>query len=259
MSALGAVTLLVPGPKMIWHFGELGMDTSIFSCKDGSVNTPSDAISGDCKLDTKPQPQWVNNWSGDANRSTIYNDWAKMITMKTAEPVFSGTATISSASLTPTIKITNSSLTSDQLKDVLVLANFDLSMQNVASGFPYTGTWYDLMDNSTLVVNDVNTRIAIPAGGFKIYGNKRASLAIADFEKSPTVVLYPNPASNYFTLSTNTTKVEVFSITGQLVKSFDKNQMAGYLFSISDLGQGLYIIKTVDENNGVKVLKLLKN
>jgi hypothetical protein len=30
MSALGAVTLLVPGPKMIWHFGELGMELSIF-------------------------------------------------------------------------------------------------------------------------------------------------------------------------------------------------------------------------------------
>jgi hypothetical protein len=86
-----------------------------------------------------------------------------------------------------------------------------------------------------------------------------ASLAIAKYEGTSSIYLYPNPASNYFTLSTNTTKVEVFSITGQLVKSFDKNQMAGYLFSISDLGQGLYIIKTVDENNGVKVLKLLKN
>jgi hypothetical protein len=67
MSALGAVSLLVPGPKMIWQFG--GMGKSIFSCNNGSVNTPSDGIAGDCKLDTKPQPQWTSNWLGDSNRN----------------------------------------------------------------------------------------------------------------------------------------------------------------------------------------------
>jgi hypothetical protein len=29
MSAIGAVSLLVPGPKMIWQFGELGWEYSI--------------------------------------------------------------------------------------------------------------------------------------------------------------------------------------------------------------------------------------
>jgi hypothetical protein len=78
MSAIGAVSLLVPGPKMIYHFGELGWDTSIFSCNNGTVNTPNDATPGDCKLDTKPQPQWVNNWSGNNSRSKIYTDWTKI-------------------------------------------------------------------------------------------------------------------------------------------------------------------------------------
>jgi 1,4-alpha-glucan branching enzyme len=257
MSALGAVTLLIPGPKMIWQFGELGWETSIFSCNDGTVNTPSDAISGDCKLDTKPQPQWTNNWLGDTNRSKIYTDWAKMITMKIAEPVFSGTATISSSSLTPTIKLTNSA-SSSQLKDVLVLANFDLSTQNVPTGFPYAGTWYNLMDNTSIVVNDVNATIAIPAGGFRIYGNKVATLAIASYEKTTTIHLYPNPASNHFTLNTNTTNVQVFSISGQLVKSFNSNQTAGYPFSISDLSKGLYFVKALDENNEVEAMKFIK-
>src|SRR5690606_37417879 len=40
MSALGAVTITVPGPKMIWHFGELGMQNSIFTCNNGTVNEP---------------------------------------------------------------------------------------------------------------------------------------------------------------------------------------------------------------------------
>ena len=260
MSALGAVSLLVPGPKMIWQFGELGWDTSIFSCNNGSVNSPTDATSGDCKLDTKPQPQWTGKWLGDTNRSKIYDDWAKMITMKTMEPVFSGTVTInSSSSLFPNIKITNSALASSQLKDVLIVANFNVIPQNVPSGFPYTGTWYNLMDNNSINVISTSAAITLQPGEFKIYGNKTASLAIADYEKSPTIVLYPNPASDYFTLNETTSKVQLFSITGQLVKSFDVNKTAGTQFSVSDLNQGLYIVKAYDENNEMKVLKLLKN
>lgn len=260
MSAVGAVSLLVPGPKMIWHFGELGWENSIFACNNGTVNTSSDATAGDCKLDTKQQPQWVNNWLGDTNRNKIYNDWSKMITMKSVEPVFSGTAIISnSSSLYPNIQITNSALASSQLKDVLIIANFNVTTKNVATGFPYTGIWYNLMDNTTITVTNVNEPISIAAGDYRIYGNKTASLAIADFEKAPTIVLYPNPASNYFTLNETTSKVQIFSITGQLIKSFDANQSAGYQFSINDLNQGLYIVKTFDENNGMKVLKLLKN
>jgi hypothetical protein len=33
----------------------LGWETSIFACNNGTVNTPNDAISGDCKLDAEPQ------------------------------------------------------------------------------------------------------------------------------------------------------------------------------------------------------------
>ncbi|TDE31229.1 T9SS type A sorting domain-containing protein [Flavobacterium ranwuense] len=259
MSAIGAVSLLVPGPKMIWHFGELGWENSIFACNNGTVNTSSDATSGDCKLDTKQQPQWVSNWLGDSNRSKIYNDWAKMITMKAVEPVFSGTATMSNtSSLYPNIKITNSALASSQLKDVLILANFNVTAQNVATGFPYTGEWYNLMDNTTITVTNVNDPITIPAGEYRIYGNKTAALAIVDYEKTPSALLYPNPASIYFTLNTVTSKVQIFSITGQLVKTFDANQSEGHQFIISELNQGLYIVKAYDENNGVEVLKFIK-
>jgi 1,4-alpha-glucan branching enzyme len=258
MSALGAVTLLVPGPKMIWHFGELGMELSIFSCNNGTVNSPSDAISGDCKLDTKPQPQWVNNWLGDTNRNKIYTDWSKMISLKINEPVFSGTASISSASLTPTIKITNSVLASDQLKDVLVLANFDLAAKAVPTGFPYTGTWYNLMDNTSIVVTDVNAPISMPAGEFRIYGNKIASLAIANFEKQDEIYLYPNPATNYFTLNTAASKVQIFSITGQLMKSFNASQSASYRYIVSDLTNGMYLVKAYNGNDELKTMKFIK-
>jgi glycosidase len=259
MSAIGAVSLLVPGPKMIYHFGELGWDTSIFSCKNGTVNTPNDASSGDCKLDTKPQPQWENNWLANNSRAKIYTDWTKMISLKTTEPVFIGTATVNnSSSLSQTIKITNTALANTQLKDVLVLGNFDVTAKAIATGFPYTGTWYNLMDNTTINVTDTSAPITIEAGGFRVYGNKVASLAIAKYEGTSSIYLYPNPASNYFTLNTNTTKVQVFSMAGQLVKSFDASHSKDAPFAISDLSKGLYIVKALNENNEVQVMKFIK-
>jgi hypothetical protein len=178
MSALGAVSLLIPGPKMIWHFGDLGNESSIYTCSDGSVNDNSATIAGDCKLSTKPQPQWVKNWLGDDSRKKIYSNWSRMIALKTTEPVFSGVATMTNASsLTQNIKITNSALADTTLKDVVIISNFDVTTQNMAPGFPYTGIWYNLMDNSAITVTDVNVPIPVMAGDYKIYGNKKSSLA----------------------------------------------------------------------------------
>ena len=259
MSALGAVSLLVPGPKMIWHFGELGWEQSIFACNNGVVNTPSDATAGDCKLATKPQPQWTGNWLENTDRSKIYNDWAKMITLKINEPVFLGSVTISSTnSVTPNIKIANSALASTVLKDVLIVSNFDVVARNVATGFPYAGTWYNLMDNTTLNVTDVNQTINLQPGEYRILGNKTATLAIADFEKEATIKLYPNPSSNYFTLSVETTKVEIYSITGQKVKQFDAIKSVDQQFNISDLSKGLYLVKAYNDKNQTQVLKMIK-
>jgi 1,4-alpha-glucan branching enzyme len=182
MSAIGAVSLLVPGPKMIWHFGELGYDDSIFTCNNGIVNLPTDATPGDCKLDTKPQLQSTNNWLGNANRFKIYSDWAKMIRLKTTEPVFSGTATINNtSSLLQTIKIADANLPATSLKDVVIIANFDVTTKSVSTGFPYGGEWYNLMDNSTLNVVNVNDAISVLPGQFKIFGNKQAFGANAPF------------------------------------------------------------------------------
>jgi hypothetical protein len=259
MSAIGAVSLLIPGPKMIWHFGELGWDDSIYTCNNGTINDTSATIGGDCKLDTKPQPQWVENWLGDTNRNKIYYDWAKMINMKVTEPVFLGTATMANTSaVTVNIKITNSNLAATQLKDVLIIANFDVTTKNVATGFQYAGAWYNLMDNTTLNVTDVNATINLGPGEYRIYGNKTANLALPEFETGNTVNLYPNPVANYFTLNIATTKVQVYAISGQLVKSFASSGNADFQFGVSELKTGLYFVKALDENNKVQVMKFIK-
>jgi len=259
MSAIGATSILVPGPKMIWHFAALGMQNSIYDCNNGTVNTESDPTPGDCKLNTKPQPQWVGNWIGVTERAKIYNDWSKMIALKINEPVFEGSYAISpdANNVKQRIYIYDNALPSTQLKNVVVLANFSVANLTIVPSFPYTGTWYNLMDNTSINVTDVNAPISINAGQCLVYGNKLPALGINDNEITKPIVLYPNPSSNYFTVDTSSSKVDIYSLTGQLVKSFKSNFNSESQFDISDLNRGIYLVK-VKDNHRESTMKLIK-
>jgi hypothetical protein len=259
MSAIGAISLLVPGPKMIWHFGDLAMNSSIFSCNNGTVNTDYDTTTGDCKLDTKPQPQWTNNWLADANRSVVYNNWAKMIDLKKNNDVFNANYTISApggnnSNVRQRIYLYGGTTA---LTNVVILANFSVANLDVVSDFPFAGTWYNLMDNSTLSVTNTAMNVNIESGGFRIYGNALPSLSSDDFNSFNSVELYPNPSSNYFSLNMNASKTEIYSLTGQLIKSFN-DASENYEYNVSDLKQGIYLVKVFDYNRHDKVFKLIR-
>ena len=259
MSALGAVTMTIPGPKMIWHFGDLGMENSIFTCNDGSVNLPG-GTDGDCKLDTKPQPQWTNNWLNDPIRSQIYNDWARLHELKIDEDVFEGDYAINSGNtLTPRIYVFDNNLPASSLKNVVVLANFDVTARNITPDFPYTGEWYDLMDetgSTSINVNNTTAAINIPAGEFRIYGNAPSTLSNNQFNQEK-IALYPNPTSNAFKLSVNAKTVKIYNTLGKEVKSF-KAVNAHQILNISELKTGLFFVQITDESNVKETLKLVK-
>jgi hypothetical protein len=259
MSAIGAVSLLIPGPKMIWHFGALGHSGSIFTCSNGTVNTDYDTIPGDCKLDTKPQPQWTNNWLTDVNRSVVYNNWAKMIDLKKNNSVFNANYAISGQggnnSVRQRIYLFGGT---GSLTNVVILANFSVANLDIIADFPFGGTWHNLMDNSTLSVSNTAMTINIESGGFRIFGNAPAALSTTDFNPLLGISLMPNPASTYFTINSRSfTKVQIYSMTGQLVRTFE-NQPENYQYPISDLNQGVYFVKVSDDNNHNQTLKLIK-
>jgi hypothetical protein len=259
MSALGAVTLTIPGPKMIWHFGDLGMENSIFTCNNGTVNLP-DGGDGDCKLDTKPQPQWTNNWLTDPIRSQIYNDWARINALKIAEPVFEGDYTIQSGGFTPKIFIFNTAVPTDQLRNVIVYANFGVNNATVSTDFPFGGTWYDLMDETgATTVDGSTTNITLQPGEFRILGNAPPeTLSVDNVEGFNNLTIYPNPANTEFSLNTQTTEVSVIDITGKQVKLFKGDFNAGKIFDISDLNTGIYIVKASNNNGQSSTSKLVK-
>ncbi|WP_400076419.1 alpha-amylase family glycosyl hydrolase [Winogradskyella sp. R77965] len=255
MSAIGAVSAMIPGPKMIWHFADLGMENSIFTCSDGSFNDDG------CKLDTKPQPQWVNNWLTNALRSQIYEDWSKLHKLKIEEPVFEGDYTMTSGSLTPRIDVFDTSIPTSALRNVIILANFDVVTQDVNTNFPggVTSTWYDLMDatGTTTVANSASS-ISIPAGQFRILGNQPSNALSVDNNELYGFSIYPNPTRTAFSVSLNVSSIEIYDITGKLVKSFNGDFTRTDTFDITSLKTGMYVVKIENSNNQIKTSKLVK-
>ena len=53
-------------------------------------------------------------------------------------------------------------------------------------------------------------------------------------------------------------KVEIYAISGRLVKSFTTNENPDFQFGVSDLKSGLYIVKVLDANSKIQVMKFIK-
>jgi hypothetical protein len=246
--AIGAMFLTIPGPKMFWEFAELGYDFGLNRCENNTYNTG-------CRTNPKPIPSEIG-YTTDANRMAIYNAWSKMIDIRRSNPVFhTNTVTISSGTLTPRIDIWNNNLTENDLKAVVVLANFNTSAQTVFTNFSTNGDWYNLMDNSTVAAG--TTSLLLQPGEFRILGNKPANLGTGETIATNIATLYPNPATNVFYISTPVAKAEVYAITGQLVKSFGTNAN-GNSYDVSGLSKGIYLVKAIDSTNRVSTMKLIK-
>jgi len=81
------------------------------------------------------------------------------------------------------------------------------------------------------------------------------TLATEDFEMDVNIRVYPNPANDYFNIyhSQSIEQVKVYSNTGMLIKMLNNQKE----YSISELNQGMYIIR-IYFDNGIIQRKLIK-
>jgi len=84
-------------------------------------------------------------------------------------------------------------------------------------------------------------------------------LAVDDVVNSKDVALYPNPVKNQFTLKgiTKMKSVEVYDISGKLVKQFDTDSLSKNTFDVSRLKTGNYVVQVKTENDSFSK-KLIK-
>jgi len=152
----GLFFLTIPGPKMIWQFGELGYDYSINSCPDGT-------ISNDCRVSNK-----IIRWDYDTNpnRKHIYNTWATLAAFKTKYPEVFNTPNFTlnvGNTLTKSIVLNGASF------DVVVVGNFDIVEKNITAEFTKTGTWYEYFTGEEKNVAATSQNITLKPGGYKMY------------------------------------------------------------------------------------------
>ncbi|KUO59670.1 hypothetical protein APF79_05865 [bacterium BRH_c32] len=185
----------VPGPKMIWQFGELGYDISKFADPNGIVPSPY----GDERYKVGPKPiRW--NYQDDVNRANVYKVFSYLINLKKNYPVFSTTDyTLELTGYMKKIKLNDASM------NVNIIGNFDVKGGTINPSFKSTGWWYDYFAGDSINVTDTQALINLEAGEFKIYTDKKLPTPEAGIltdieneqEEIPTGFLleqnYPNP------------------------------------------------------------------
>ncbi|WP_343329560.1 alpha-amylase family glycosyl hydrolase [Polaribacter staleyi] len=241
----GAFYFTVPGPKMIWQFGELGYDLSI----EENGRTGNKPIL----------------WSYLANegRRAVKDTWSKLIKLKLKYDIFETsnfTLDVGNANGLNTIHLTDPTAT--DIQNITIIGNFGVTTQSIVPAFQQTGTWYNLLENNAnITVTNTTAAITLAPGEFKVYANKPASLTTDDFtiDDKNTIKLYPNPAKTHFVLSDKTNKVSVFDITGKLVKTYSKEDIESNYYVISTLKKGIYFIRIKDIKNQILTKKLIVN
>ncbi|QEM08114.1 alpha-amylase [Mucilaginibacter rubeus] len=138
----------VPGPKMLWQFGELGYDVSI---NQGG------------RTSNKPI-YW--NYNTDPDRRHLYGIYAKMIKMKEKNAVFASTnSTYDLAGPIKTIQLKDASA------NVEVVGNFDVVPQTGSISFPAAGTWYDNITKTSISVTSLTYSMTLKPGEYHVYSS----------------------------------------------------------------------------------------
>lgn len=186
----------IPGPKMLWQFGELGYDFSINRCTNGTVD-PS------CRLVPKPV-RW--DYLNDPDRRRLFEVTRALLHLRRQYPVFRegdwNNNDLGSSGLR-SLRLTHPDM------DAVIVGNFQVSAGQVTPGFPKTGWWYDYLGQDSLWVTDLSAKLSLNAGEYRVYTSKRVDLpensplsAVeeADPDLGPEFSVQPNPASGAVTV-----------------------------------------------------------
>ncbi|GAB3290983.1 hypothetical protein GCM10027348_08780 [Hymenobacter tenuis] len=256
--AAAAFFFTVPGPRMIWQFGEVGYDKSIFMCTDGTL--PGDNGSADqygkdqsCKLSNKPA-LW--DYYRNANRRRLYDVYRSLIQLKKDEPVFENftafTQDVSGA--VKTIHLNNA----DQ--NVTVLGNFDVKSATVNPKFQKTGTWYNYLDGTSLKINKTDSTFTLAPGQYIVYLSKKVAKPLGTVLSTKSqrdaavlqLVALPNPAGavaqlRYELPRTANVQITVSNLLGATVQTLPATRQAAGAHEVElptgTLANGVYLVR----------------
>jgi glycosidase len=241
MELAGAFFFTVPGPKMIWQFGELGYDFS---------------IDYDCRVCNKPI-RWDYN---TGKRKRLYQVWSALIDLKTSEPAFrSDDFTLSVAGASKRIEINHADM------DVRIVGNFDVVQQSIDPSFSTIGWWYSYFEGDSLEVSNLNEALPLEPGQFQIYTTKKLSAPeitarLPEFETaSAAFQVYPNPFNDWLQLEAvpETSRLRIIQSNGQVVQEIELHEYQNRV-DLSSLSPGLYLLIRQTGNRATEYVKVIR-
>ncbi len=242
----------IPGPKMIWQFGELGYDYS---------------IDYNGRLGEKPV-RW--DYYSDWRRNYNYKFISALIDLRTSDDAFeTGDFDLNVSGEMKSIKLQGNDM------NVVVVGNFDVEPNEIAPGFMHTGDWFEYFTGETLEVSDINMDIPLIQGEYRIYtdvaletpdiGTGINDLILTDDERI-SARIYPNPVAENANLQIEleesaTLEISIYNILGsEVITVGDRFYPAGQQLiglDLQGLHSGIYfcIIKTDQLSETIKLIK----
>ena len=236
-----AFSMLVPGPKMIWQFGEMGFDYSINS------------FGG--RTDAKPST-W--GWLNLAHRKAAADASAKILTLRKMYPTVFNEGYLSMQAGSgdwesgKRISILHNDL------NIIVLGNFKASGKISAfPNFPKTGSWYNLLTGELFYVGYANSPIEIEAGQVLILTDRQVNLpnSISQQNEASKLNVYPSATSGKLFINTPTNEniVNIYNLQGKkLVSQSNQSEI-----NIDYLTNGLYLVEVLC-SEGKETHKIIK-
>lgn len=266
MAMAAALLYTVPGPKMLWQFGELGYDYSINHCPDGTVDPG-------CRTSNKPI-RW--DYAEEPERAELFRTVAELIRLKTTYPVFrEGTATLTLSGLAKQIVLDHADM------DVVVTANTNLIPMTIAHNFTQTGRWYDHFNRDSLEVAATPMDLSLQPGEFRLFTTEKLWTEVQDTTPEPEPApeniyanAYPNPFRNLITIEygldvPGPVDIEIHDMLGRLVWSAGYREQEAGVYrlpwnGLTESGEkvmnGIYVvaIRTRSETKILRISKVYK-
>lgn len=214
---IAAFLYTVPGPKMLWQFGELGYDYSI------NYPTNTDAS----RTDPKPI-RW--DYVDQPERLNLYKTYKALIGLRQYPTFQTNDFSVSASGYAKRIYLNHPDM------NAVILGNFDIVSANVSGTFQHTGTWYDYFTGETIDITNTATTLNLAPGMFHIFTDQplptpelEFSVGIGPNTDNPENYNYallctPNPVQGQAQIGYNLPQpaqvtLSVFTLTGQLVKT----------------------------------------
>ncbi|SHF44592.1 Por secretion system C-terminal sorting domain-containing protein [Mariniphaga anaerophila] len=226
---LNSVFMLpLPGPKMIWQFGERGYDVSI------------NDFGG--RLSEKPS-RW--EYLGDENRTDLFRVMAQLNYLKQTYEEFSP----ENFEYNLNGQLRWYRLTSNG-NHVFAVGNFGIQATTATITFPETGEWFEFFSQTSVDVENATQNLALQPGEYKLYSTRKLlkTDVITDTEEvklgQKHLKIFPNPANSEVTIVSEKpfSQFEIYSLTGKLVQQVNVANKNRVKIAVDNFTPGVYFI-----------------